>query len=243
MLNDSNLNNPIISFTHVSKTYEQDPEPALNDATFDISHGEFVCIIGPSGCGKSTVLKLIAGIEEPTSGTVVRPNNIAMVFQTGALLPWLNVYDNVAFGLRAKGLNDATIHKDVIPLLDLMKLGAFRDKYPSQLSGGQRQRVGIARALAVNPDLLLLDEPFSALDPKILSELHHDLVTIWKDTKKTIVMVSHQIEEAVSLSGKIILMKNRVVSKTYSIDLPYPRREHADDFSRHVSDIRRDFFA
>lgn len=243
MLNDSNLINTIVSFSHASKTYDDDTEPALIDASFDVMEGEFVCIIGPSGCGKSTVLKIIAGLEEPSSGAVVRPKNIAMVFQSGALLPWLSVYDNVAFGLRAKGLAESTVRKEATPLIELMKLGAFQDKFPSVLSGGQRQRVGIARALAMNPDLLLLDEPFSALDPKILSELHHDLVTIWKETKKTIVMVSHQIEEAVSLSGKIILMKDKVVSKTYTIDLPYPRREHAEHFSHFVSEVRRDFFA
>ena len=177
MPNNTGLNN-IIAFDRVGKIYLPEGEIALADTTFSVSTGEFVCLIGPSGCGKSTVLKIIAGITRETSGTVMKPENISMVFQSGALLPWLSAADNVALPLHAKGLSEDAAYRTSMRYIELMGLADFAAKYPRELSGGQRQRVGIARAIAVDPEVLLLDEPFSALDAKTTEELHRDSVNI-----------------------------------------------------------------
>ena len=241
MLNGIGLNN-IIAFERVHKAYGRQGDTALRDVTFGVAEGELVCLIGPSGCGKSTVLKIIAGIEKESSGSVVAPDSVAMVFQSGALLPWLSVFDNVALGIRAKGVSDAIIRRECGKYIEMMGLDPFAFKYPRDLSGGQRQRVGIARALAVNPEVLLLDEPFSALDPKTTDELHKDILKIWMDTNKTIVMVSHVIEEAVSLGERVILMKDSTIDKIFPITLPRPRREQGAEFLKDVLEIRKEFF-
>ncbi len=241
MQNDTNLNN-IIVFDRVSKVYEPTKDVALLKTSFSVSEGSFTCIIGPSGGGKSTILKLIAGLEEPTSGIVTKPEAISMVFQSGALLPWLNVFENVAIGLRAKNLGRDEIRRTSFAYIEMVGLRGLEAKYPHELSGGQRQRVGIARALAVNPAVLLLDEPFSALDPKTSDELHTDIIKIWRETKKTVVMVSHLIEEAVSLADTVILMKNYTVDRVFPITLPRPRRENEVGFAKEVREVRREFF-
>ncbi|MDR3571845.1 MAG: ABC transporter ATP-binding protein [Candidatus Pacebacteria bacterium] len=232
---------PLIEFDHIAKLYPGETKPALKDISFSIAQGEFVCLIGASGCGKTTVLKLIAGLEKETSGTLRKPQHVAMAFQLGALFPWLTVFENVALGLRQKGVGESELQRTVEKNLRAMNMHAFEQKYPADLSGGQRQRVGIARALAVDPEVLLLDEPFSALDPKTTAELHDDIIAIWHETKKTIVMVSHVIEEAVSLADRVILMKDGEVGSIFPVDLPYPRRE-SDNFHREVMRIRREFF-
>ncbi len=243
MPNDSNLNKrPVISFAGVSKIYAVEEGEAIHDVTFSVADGEFLCIIGPSGSGKSTILKIIAGIEKETSGKVSRPDAVAMTFQAGALFPWLNVYDNVAIGLRAKGQSGNAVHREVTHYIAMMGLSELSQKFPAQLSGGQRQRVGIARALAVNPSVLLLDEPFSALDAKTTAELHDDIIKIWRETKKTTIMVSHLIGEAVSLAERIILIKNGTVDSEFSVTLPYPRIEQGADYMREVMKIRKEFF-
>lgn len=241
MQNDTNLNN-IIVFNKVSKVFEPEHDVALRDASFSVAKGEFLCLIGPSGEGKSTILELIAGLDTPSSGTVTRPENVSMVFQAGALLPWLTVFDNVALGLRAKKTAESKIDTEVNKYIEMMGLKGFEKKYPRDLSGGQRQRVGIARALSVDPAVLLMDEPFSALDPKTTEELHKDIVKIWQDTGKTIVMISHLIEEAVALADHIILIKAHTVDQLFSIDLSRPRRENEADFAREVSKVRKEFF-
>lgn len=233
---------PIIEFDHVSKIFEPEKDVALRDVTFQVSEGEFVCIIGPSGGGKSTVLKIIADLEKETSGTVQKPDSVSMVFQAGALLPWLTVLDNVALGLREKSMSGSKIRVESLKYIEMMGLSGFEGKYPRDLSGGQRQRVGIARALAVDPAILLLDEPFSALDPKTTEDLHTDIVRIWKETKKTVVMVSHLIEEAVSLADRVILIKNFTVEKIFPISLPRPRRENEAAFAHEVLQVRKEFF-
>lgn len=239
MLKNTNSNN-IISFDKVSKNFES--SVGLRNVSFTVARDEFVCIVGPSGCGKSTVLKIIAGIVEPTAGNVTSPDNVSMVFQSGALLPWFTVYENVALALEPLKLSNRKIAELSQKYLVMMGLKDYMKKYPRELSGGQRQRVGIARALVINPDVLLLDEPFSALDPKTTHELHEDVVKIWQQTKQTIVMISHLIEEAVSLSQRVILMKNFTVAKSFEITLARPRREQAENFTRVVSEIRKDFF-
>lgn len=234
--------NNSITFTKVGKLYMPQGDVALKNVNLTIGKGEFVSIIGPSGCGKSSVLRIIAGIESPTSGTVIAPRTVSMVFQSGALLPWLTVYDNVALPLRAHHSNEIKIKRECREHIGMMGLEEYAYKYPRDLSGGQRQRVGIARALTINPDVILLDEPFSALDPKTTDELHRDILALWNATKKTIVLVSHLIEEAVSLSQRVIVMKNYTIVAEFSITLPYPRRDQEADFSRKVLEIRKVFF-
>jgi len=230
-----------IEFKNVGKQYPEEHGPAIRNVSFTVAEGEFLCIVGPSGCGKTTVLKLIAGLEQPTSGEIEKPPKVAMAFQAGALMPWLTVFENVAFGLRQGSMSEQEIAHIVERELRVTGMLALHDKYPADLSGGQRQRVGIARALAVDPSVLLLDEPFSALDPKTTAELHDDVLKIWHETKKTIVMVSHLIEEAVSLADRVILMREGKIDSEYSITLPYPRREN-QGFHDDVMKIRKEFF-
>ncbi|MFI5205473.1 MAG: ABC transporter ATP-binding protein [Candidatus Paceibacterales bacterium] len=232
----------IISFEDVTKTYPGNPEPSLKSISFKVNQGEFFCIVGPSGCGKSTVLKIIADLENINSGKLEKPKAVAMVFQSGAVLPWLNVFDNVAFGLKAIGAAPKKISDEVEKYISLTGLNELENKYPRELSGGQRQRVGLARALAVSPQVLLLDEPFSALDTVTTEELHKDLYKIWQQTKKTIVMVSHSIEEAVTLADRIMLMKAGRLENIFEIKLPYPRREQEAGFMHDVQKIRHEFF-
>jgi NitT/TauT family transport system ATP-binding protein len=233
--------NTIIELKNVGKKYPEEHAPALRSVSFSVAEGEFACIVGPSGCGKTTALKLIAGLDTPTTGEIRKPEKVSMAFQAGALMPWLTVFDNVAFGLRETGLDKREIAHAVERELRAVGMLLMHDKYPAELSGGQRQRVGIARALAVDPAVLLLDEPFSALDPKTTAELHDDVLRIWHETKKTIVMVSHLIEEAVSLADRVILMREGRVDSEYRITLPYPRREDRG-FHDDVMKIRKEFF-
>ena len=231
----------VIEFEHVGKRYPEEKSAALRDVSFAVQEGEFLILVGPSGCGKTTILKLIAGLEEPTAGKVMKPEKVAMAFQSGALFPWLTVFENVALGLRELHMPEHEIAHIVERELRVTGMLALHDKHPADLSGGQRQRVGIARALAMDPVVLLLDEPFSALDPKTTAELHDDVLKIWHETKKTIVMVSHLIEEAVSLADRVILMRQGRVDSEYRITLPYPRRE-SRGFHDDVMKIRREFF-
>jgi NitT/TauT family transport system ATP-binding protein len=240
MQNDSNSNS-IIRFDHTGMMFPEG-DRALYGVSFEVQRGEFVCIIGPSGCGKSTVLKIIAGLEKPTAGTVRVPAVTSMVFQSGALFSWLTAADNAALGLTAKGVPTLLAHREAMKSLELVGMTEFADKYPRALSGGQRQRVGIARALAVKPEVLLLDEPFSALDAKTTHELHGDLLRIWHTTGTTIVMVSHLIEEAVALADRVILMNKGTIEHEYAVDLPRPRRTGEGHFEREVVAIRKDFF-
>lgn len=243
MLKDTNSNNPVVVFKNVSKIFEgPQHEPALRDVSFSVNAGDFTCFIGPSGGGKTTILRIIGGLIDQTSGQITKPDNVSMVFQSGALFPWLSVFENVAIVLQAQNLPRARIDHEAKKFIEMMGLGDFSEKYPRDLSGGQRQRVGIARALAVDPLVLLLDEPFSALDPKTTDELHKDVVKIWQETGKTIIMVSHLIEEAVSLANKVILIKDFTIADIFPIDLPRPRREQELEFSQKVNQIRQEFF-
>lgn len=232
----------VIKLENITKQFSSEEGAALRGVNIEVKSGEFVCIIGTSGCGKSTILNIIAGLETPTSGSLKRPPKVGMVFQSGALFPWLSVLDNVAVGLRSTGLSLSEARAKAPHYIEMMHLSDKALAYPADLSGGMRQRVSIARALAANPEVLLLDEPFSALDPKTTAELHADLLDIWKKTKTTILMVSHLIEEAVTLAGRVVLIKDGVVDETFSIDLPYPRRDQNEEFSRVVLHIRKEFF-
>lgn len=240
----SNTDTSVIRLSGVSKKYPGTNYAALNNIDFLAVRGEFIVLIGPSGCGKTTMLKLITGLEEPTSGDVHRPENVSVVFQSGALMPWLTAADNIALVLRERELAASQIKRKVRIYLEMVGLAELAQRYPRELSGGQRQRVGLARALAVEPEVLMLDEPFAALDIRTTDQLHNDLLRIWAETKQTIVMVSHSIEEAVTLADEIILMNGGRIARTYHIaDMPRPRREQAHSFIEQVQTIRRDFVA
>lgn len=228
----------IINFKNVSRVYEAAKVTAISNVNFEVSEGEFFCMVGPSGCGKSTILRLIGGIEPITSGTMEKPNEVSMVFQSGALLPWMSVEENVSFVNKAKGLSRMKIDEQTTKYLKMVDLEAFRFRYPRELSGGQKQRVGIARALEVEPKVLLLDEPFSALDPVTTDELHECLLKVWQETKKTIVMVSHSIEEAVFLSDKVAVMKQGGIKEVIEVNLKRPRNSESKDFLQLLDKIK-----
>lgn len=194
----------IIEFDRVALLYPGETKPALRDVTFSVAQGEFVCLIGASGCGKTTILKIISGLEEQTSGTVKKPGSVAMAFQLGALFPWLTVFENAALGLRQRGASESEIERIVEKNLRAMNMHACAQKYPADLSGGQRQRVGIARALAVDPEVLLLDEPCSALDPVTTAKIE-ELMFQLKDSC-TMVIVTHNMQQAARASDYTAFM-------------------------------------
>ncbi len=242
MLNDLDSNN-IITFHTVIKQYTVTlPKYALNGCELIVKKGEFFCLVGASGCGKSTILKIIAGLENASSGTVIKPNDVSMVFQSGALFPWLTVHDNIAFGLQSLTENKESVNQATKKYLKMTGLEGFENKYPRELSGGQRQRVGIARALAINPQVLLLDEPFSALDPLTTEELHRDLLNIWEKTRITVLMVSHLLEEAVYLADRVGVMREGAIDSVEEIALKRPRDIESKEFLAVVKDIRKKFF-
>ena len=231
------MGDPIV-FKNVYKSYEAPPVYVVCDFSLTVRRGEFFCLVGASGCGKSTIIKMIAGIEEPTKGELVRPMHVGMVFQSYALLPWLTVSDNVAFAPRMARLPERRVKELTRRYLHMVHLERFAKKYPRELSGGQRQRVGIARALTVDSDVLLMDEPFSALDPVNTDELHAEILEIWKTTEKTIVMVSHHFEEAVTLADRIGVMRNGMLAEIIEVGLPRPRKENASGFMLKVKSVR-----
>ncbi|MGC8937711.1 MAG: nitrate/sulfonate/bicarbonate ABC transporter ATP-binding protein [Thermodesulfovibrio sp.] len=215
----------------------------LQDINLKIYSGEFVSILGQSGAGKSTLLRIIAGIVEPTEGEVLYKGiplkkaraKIAVVFQSFALFPWFTVLENVKVGLVGQGLNEQEMNEKALRAIDLVGLDGFEDAYPRELSGGMRQRVGIARALAVEPELLLMDEPFSALDVLTADNLRGDIIDLWKNGKmpaKAIILVTHNIEEAVSMSSRAIVLSHNPgkVKAEIPIEMPYPRDRNSRDF-------------
>lgn len=233
------MTDPTIILKNVSKSYSVPPDKkAVDNLSLEIKEGEFFCLVGPSGCGKSTLLKLIIGLEPPSSGLVTKPYAISMVFQSGALLPWLTVEENVSFGLRMVNTRDNKLRELTAKYLEVVKLTNLRKKYPRELSGGQRQRVGIARALTTEPKVLLLDEPFSALDPLTTDQLHDDLLKIWLDTKITVVMISHLLEEAVFLADRIGVMADGRLKNIVDINLGRPRKSSNLSFDEEVRKIR-----
>lgn len=236
------MTNEIIYLKKVWKRYD-DIDTGLIDIDLAITKGDFVAVIGPSGCGKSSLLKIIAGLEAPTEGIVKKPERVSLVFQNGALLPWLTVKENVMFGARSILGTEADIEERTMHALSEISIMDLSNKLPRELSGGQRQRIGIARALACNPEVLLLDEPFSALDPKTTETMHRDISTLWEKTGATIIMVTHLIEEAVALANRIIIMKDFKIAGDYSITLSHPRREDGASFGQEVRRIHKEFFA
>jgi NitT/TauT family transport system ATP-binding protein len=213
---------------------------ALNDINLSITAGEFVCLLGPSGCGKSTLLNAIAGFSLPTRGKVIfngaevtapGPER-AMVFQEYALFPWMTVAANISFGLEIKKIPKGEIAEKVQTLLDKLQLREFSDRFPKDLSGGMRQRVAIARALAVDSPILLMDEPFGALDALTRRSLQEELLRIWMEFKKTVIFVTHSIEESIYLADRIVVMTYRpgTIKQVVPIDLSRPRDVVSNNF-------------
>ncbi|RZS82798.1 NitT/TauT family transport system ATP-binding protein [Motilibacter rhizosphaerae] len=211
---------------------------ALQDVSFDVAPGEFLALVGPSGCGKSTLLDLLGGLSGPTSGQVLvdgRPVtgpglDRGLVFQQYALLPWRTAQSNVEFGLEAKSVPRRKRAALAREFLDLVGLRGFEDRYPHQLSGGMRQRVAIARSLAFDPDVLLMDEPFAALDAQTRENLQLELLRIWEQTGKTVVFITHGIDEAVLLGQRVAVMTSRPgrIKQVVDIPLPLARRRGED---------------
>jgi NitT/TauT family transport system ATP-binding protein len=200
-----------IRIADVSKTFGRGETSllALDRISLDVAPGEFVCLIGASGCGKSTLLSLIAGLTEPTSGEVSTAGRVSLMFQESALFPWLTAARNIELPLRAAGVPQAQRRERVAELLDLVHLGAFAGKRPHELSGGMRQRVALARALAQDADILLMDEPFGALDAMTRDLLHEVLEGIWRRRQLSILFVTHEVREAVRLGDRVVLLSSR----------------------------------
>ena len=205
---------------------------AIENIDLDVEEGSFVSLLGPSGCGKSTFLKIVNGLLLATGGeikirkTSPKGRENAMVFQDAALFPWYSVLDNVAYGLVCGGVPRGEARKRALPYIDLVGLKGFEEKYPYQLSGGMQQRANLARALAVDPPILLMDEPFAALDAQTRELMQAELLRIWNAARKTVVFVTHQIDEAVYLSDRVVVMAARPgrVIADVKIDLPRPRK-------------------
>jgi NitT/TauT family transport system ATP-binding protein len=239
----------LIQITGVDKTFTGKGVPihALKGIDLAIGNAEFVCLLGPSGCGKSTLLNMIAGFTQPTRGQIFangRPvenpgPDRAMVFQEYALFPWMTVYQNVAFGLQLAGKSREAIRATAEKWLEKLHLKEFRDRFPKDLSGGMRQRVAIARALALDSSILLMDEPFGALDALTRRNLQDELLRVWTELKKTVVFVTHGIDESVYLADRVVVMTYRpgTIKKIVTIDLPRPRDPNSVEFNRYEHEL------
>jgi len=221
----------------ISKTYEtkNGSIPVLQDISFDTEEREFLCVLGPSGCGKTTLLRIIAGVLKPTSGIVTIEGEMsnsgpatALVFQEHGIFPWMNVIDNVCFGLEAQRISRAERYHRAMPLIEKMGLAGFDKNYPHQLSSGMKQRVGLARALVSGASILLMDEPFAALDAQMKLILQEQLLDIHREYRKSMIYVTHDIEEAILLADRIILMTGRPGQVKDEIKVPFARPRHLD---------------
>jgi NitT/TauT family transport system ATP-binding protein len=227
----------MIRLSHISKTYltkTGEPVKAVGDVSLTIDKGEFVCIVGPSGCGKSTILNMIAGFAAPTSGEIHVdgkrvtgdvPASLGYIFQKDTLLPWYTVRQNVGLGLNFSHAPKGEIDRKINKLLRLAHLTDCGDAYPHQLSGGMRRRVALCMSLAVDPKVLLLDEPFGALDTHTKTHLHSELLEIWRELGQTIVMITHDLDEAVTLASRVIVLSSPPSHTLLEevVDIPYPR--------------------
>ncbi len=232
-----------IQISAVNKIFKTDTRDvvALKDINLNIANGQFVCLLGPSGCGKSTLLNAVAGFSLPSSGTIMADGALVtgpgpargMVFQEYALFPWMTVEANIAFGLEIKGMPADAIAVRVGALLDKLGLSDFRARFPKDLSGGMRQRVAIARVLALDSPIMLMDEPFGALDALTRRNLQDELLRIWAELKKTIIFVTHSIEEAIYLADRIVVMTYRpgTVKRDLMVDLPRLRDPASPEFN------------
>jgi NitT/TauT family transport system ATP-binding protein len=257
---------PHISISNLNKRFETPEQTvsALKDISLNINKGEFVCLLGPSGCGKSTLLNAIAGFLQPSEGSIAVDGRVVVepgpdrgvVFQEYALFPWMTVCQNIAFGLDIKGMEKSEKVERVAGLLEKLGLTEFRDRFPRDLSGGMRQRVAIARVLAIDSPVLLMDEPFGALDALTRRNLQDELLRIWRESGKTVLFVTHSIEESLYLADRIVVMTYRpgTIKHEQFITMPHPRDPAGIEFNqlkrelgllvmeeqeRHVSDEMR----
>lgn len=247
------MSETIISIEHLTKSFKKASTQdllVLDDVNFKLQEGEIVALLGKSGSGKSTLLRIIAGLVAPSSGSVSYRGNpvtspvagIAMVFQSFALMPWLNVLENVELGLEAQGVSREERRHRAIEAIDIIGLDGFESAFPKELSGGMRQRVGFARALVINPDILLMDEPFSALDVLTAENLKSDLLELWKEKKTNtngILLVTHNIEEAAMLADRIVIFGNDpgYIRAELPVKLPQPRAPESPEFRALVDTI------
>ena len=245
-----------IEISGVSKTFhdrKRDADvTALDNIDLKVAKNEFVCLLGPSGCGKSTLLNIIAGFEKPSRGSVTVDGSPVtepgadrgVVFQQANLMPWLPVWENVAFHLKLRGGLKSERRATAQHYIDLVGLTGFENHYPSELSGGMNQRVGIARALLMNPQVILMDEPFGALDEQTRMDMQNELISIWQKHQGTIVFVTHGIDEALMLGTKVVVMSARPgrIRDVIDLDLPRPRditSPQFNEFKRHVLGLLR----
>ncbi len=236
----------IISIKNLTKVFETKKETvtALKDVTLNIEEGEFIVLVGSSGCGKTTLINTIAGFEEPTSGDVfmhgkpVRGVNprCGMIFQQYALFPWKTVRDNIEFGLKMKGMGKKERYEEADKYIQMVGLQGFEKAYPKELSGGMKQRVSIARALANDPEIMLMDEPFAALDAMTRQVLQEELMRIYRESSKTIFFITHSIDEALLLSTRIMVMTSRPgrIKDDMKNDLPWPRNAKVQLLERYT---------
>jgi NitT/TauT family transport system ATP-binding protein len=231
-----------VEVANVAKTYDgsNGPVEALREVEFGVQPGEFVTIVGPSGCGKTTLFRIIAGLEEPTEGEVRLDGDpidgpgpdLGIVFQEYHLFPWRTVAGNVRFGPEKQGMPAEKRERRVQDLIDLVGLDGFEESYPRDLSGGMKQRVALARALALDPELLLMDEPFGAVDAQTRTMLQSELLDIWQETEKTVLFVTHDVEEAVKLGDRVVVMGKEPghVREIIDVDLDRPRSRSDQTF-------------
>ena len=223
---------------NVSKVFEDSKEDVLNEINLEIEKGEFVCVVGRSGCGKSTLLNLIAGLEKPTEGEILLnscpvtgPGSDRIVmFQEHALFPWLNVIQNVEFGMKIAGIPQKEREERALSNLRMVGLEEYKDYAIHQLSGGMRQRVALARALTLDSEILLMDEPFSALDKQTSNRLREELQDIWVKTKRTVLFITHSVEEAVYLADRVVVMSPAGITDIVSVELERPRYVYDERF-------------
>src|SRR6058998_1683156 len=250
---------PLIAVSRLEKTYLTRVGTrirALADVTLDVADGEFVTIVGPSGCGKTTLLRILGGLLSASSGSVELlgrrvsgpSRNVGMVFQDPVLLPWRTVLENVMLPVAVLRLDRRTHHRRALDLLGLVGLAGFEDKYPHELSGGMRQRVSLARALVHDPALLLMDEPFGALDAMTREAMNLELQRIWSETGKTVLFITHSIPEAVFLGDRVLVMSERpgTIAAMYDVKLPRPRSLRMmgePEFGALTQKIRAHFYA
>lgn len=248
------MTEPLIVIQNVNKTYKgvSGDVVALKDVNLIIDENEFVAIIGPSGCGKTTLLNVLAGLETYDSGSVtvggeaiVGPGiDRGVIFQQYALFPWLTVRKNMQFGLKYRGYSKAKQKEITNYYMDIVGLTEYADLYPKELSGGMKQRVAIARGYATSPKVLLMDEPFGALDAQTRAQLQEDVLKTWETERKTIFFITHDVEEAVLLSQRVVIMSARPgrVKETVKVDLPYPRNQETKILPRY-NEIKNNIWA
>lgn len=230
-----------LQLNSINKSFPETDKETLRDINLSVEKGEFICIVGPSGCGKSTLLNLVAGLDSPTSGSIILDGkkitgpgaDRVVMFQEAALYPWLNVMQNVMFGLDAAGVSKENQKKTAEKYLKMVQLWHYRDYPVHQISGGMKQRTALARALALDSKLLLMDEPFSALDKQTINLLREELERIWEKTGKTIFYVTHSVEEAIYFADRVVVMSENPgrIRSIIPIDLPRPRDIEEERFT------------